>query len=496
MLWIGADEMDYTLGVDLGTQSVRVLAVSSSGEVLGSGVQSLTSQKNGVRHEQHPEEWWQSVSNACQQAVKGLPLEALQAIAVDGTSGTILLVDQAGQPLTPGLMYDDGRAIEEAQRINEVGAAVWQNLGYSRMQPSWALPKLLWLLHQQGSFPPETRLAHQTDFINRRLVGHEVPSDTSSALKTGYDLLNLGWPHHIFESLAIPASLLPSVILPGQQIGTLCSQAANQTGLPAGLPVMAGMTDGCAAQIGSGVTQVGDWNSVLGTTLVLKGVTGDLIHDPLGVVYSHRSPDNMWLPGGASSCGAGILTARFPGYSLATLDKQAQQRGIVDIVAYPLSTPGERFPFVAPHAESFILGKPLDDIDIYAALLQGVAFVERLCFDYLALLGAPVNGELRFTGGGSRSPYWNQLRANVLDRPVSIPASPEPALGMAILAASHGRQLASTAENMVRIREHILPEGEQIRRLTQLYIRFVDTLEQRGWLAAHVAEYARKRTGL
>jgi hypothetical protein len=66
---------------------------------------------------------------------------------------------------------------------------------------------------------------------------------------------------------------------------------------------------------------------------------------------------------------------------------------------------------------------------------------------------------------------------------------------MAILAASHGRQLASTAESMVRIRERIAPEGEQAQRLAQLYIRFVDALEQRGWLAAHVAEYARKRTG-
>jgi sugar (pentulose or hexulose) kinase len=485
----------YTLGIDLGTQSVRVLAVSATGEVLGSGVQRLTSQKNGVRHEQNPEEWWQGVAHACRQAIKGLPSDALQAIAVDGTSGTILLVDQAGQPLTPGLMYDDGRAIAEAQHINEVGAEVWQQLGYSRMQASWALPKLLWLLQQQDDFTSGARLAHQTDFINRRLVGREVPSDTSSALKTGYDLFHLNWPHHIFELLAIPASVLPSVVLPGQQIGTLSPQAAIQTGLPAGIPVMAGMTDGCAAQIGSGVTRVGDWNSVLGTTLVLKGVTSDLIHDPLGVVYSHRSPDNTWLPGGASSSGAGILTTRFSGHNLDTLNEQARQRGIVDIIAYPLNGRGERFPFVAPHAESFILGKPSDDIDIYAALLQGVAFVERLCFDYLALLGAPVDGEVRITGGGTRSPYWNQLRANVLARPLSLPASPEPALGMAILAASHGRRLASTAESIVRIRERIVPEGEQTQRLAQLYIRFVDALEQRGWLTTHVAKYARKRTG-
>lgn len=488
--------MDYTLGIDLGTQSVRALAVADSGAVLGSGVQRLTSHKNGVRHEQNPEEWWQAVAGACRQAMAGLPPEALQAVAVDGTSGTILLIDRAGRPLTSGLMYDDGRASQEARRVNEVGADIWQEMGYSRMQPSWALPKLLWLLHEHASLATGTRLAHQTDFIYRRLIGHEAPADTSSALKTGYDLLHLCWPQSVLEQLGVPESILPPVVLPGQQIGTISPQAASETGLPTGVPVLAGMTDGCAAQIGSGAMSVGSWNAVLGTTLVLKGVTHDLIHDPLGVVYSHRSPDKAWLPGGASSSGAGILTTRFPGYDLDTLAERASQRGLVNILAYPLATGGERFPFAAPQAESFVLGEPADEVDLYAALLQGVAFVERLCFDYLDLLGAPLDGELRLTGGGTRAPCWNQLRASALARPVSIPVSTEPALGMAILAASRGRQLASVAERMVHIRENIFPQREQTQRLLPLYLRFVEALEQRGWLAPHVAEHARKRVAL
>jgi sugar (pentulose or hexulose) kinase len=485
--------MDYTLGIDLGTQSVRALAVSPDGEVLGSGMQRLTSQRNGIRHEQSPEEWWQGVAGACRQAIAGLPPETLQGIAVDGTSGSILLVDQNGKPLTSGLMYDDGRATQEIQRVNEVGAALWQELGYSQMQPSWALPKLLWLLHEQGQIASGTYLAHQVDFINRRLVGHKVSSDTSSALKTGYDLLHLSWPHPVLERLGVPENILPTVVPPGQQIGTICAQAASETGLPIGCPLMAGMTDGCAAQIAAGALHVGSWNTVLGTTLVLKGVTRDLLHDPLGVVYSHRSPDNTWLPGGASSSGAGILTTHFSGYDLDKLGEMAWRRGPVNIIAYPLTSHGERFPFVASEAEGFVQGKPGDEVDLYVALLQGVAFVERLCFDYLDMLGAPLDGDLRFTGGGTRAHYWNQMRANVLDRVVTIPIDTESALGMAILAASHGRQLAEIATEMVHIRERITPQAEQGERLRLLYIQFVDTLEQRGWLAAHVAEHARKR---
>ena len=153
------------LGLDLGTQSVRAMAVSATGEVLGVGSQRLTSRHDGPRHEQNPEEWWNAIAAACRIALKDLPPESIHGVAVDGTSGTILLIDRAGRPLTAGLMYDDTRAVNEVRRVNEVGSAVWASLGY-RMQPSWALPKLLWLLHVDRDMLAGTRLAHQTDFIN------------------------------------------------------------------------------------------------------------------------------------------------------------------------------------------------------------------------------------------------------------------------------------------------------------------------------------------
>ena len=343
-------------------------------------------------------------------------------------------------------MYDDTRAVGEVEMANRAGANVWAALGYNRMQAAWGLPKLLWLLRAQPELiSPHTRLAHQTDFINRRLVGHPVATDTSNALKTGCNLLDESWPHDVFSALDIPSSLLPPIARSGAPIGTVCAAAAELTGIPEDTPVFAGMTDGCASQIGAGALSPGSWNSVLGTTLVLKGVTPLLIKDPNGVVYSHRSPDGHWLPGGASSTGAGALTKHFPDRDLDFLNAQAATREPASVVAYPLAARGERFPFNAPNAEGFLLGEPTDEIDHYAALLQGIAFVERLCFDYLDLLGAPVDGELRLTGGGAKSRYWCQLRADILGRPVSLPENAEAAVGMAVLAASAGRPLAEIA---------------------------------------------------
>jgi sugar (pentulose or hexulose) kinase len=393
-------------------------------------------------------------------------------------------------------MYDDTRAVEEARQVNNAGAAIWASLGYYRMQPAWALPKLLWLVRTYPNLIPAARLAHQTDFINWQLIGHEIPTDMSTALKTGYDLIKESWPHEVLVMLGVPEEILPAVVLSGTQLGTVCAEAAAVTGIPQGTPVIAGMTDGCAAQIGAGALNIGNWNSVLGTTLVLKGVTNQLIRDPDGVVYSHRSPDGGWLPGGASSTGAGVLSKYFPGRDLNALSAQAAAREPTSIVAYPLISRGERFPFTAPDAEGFFLGEPGDEIDLYAALLQGVAFIERLCFDYLDMLGAPIHGELRLTGGGARSRYWCQLRADVLDRQVSLPENAEAALGMAVLAASTGRRVAEVAAEMVRVREVIDPRPDRIGLFGAPYIRLINELERRGWLQPNIAEHVRRRTEL
>ncbi len=344
----------------------------------------FVSQRDGPRHEQNPEDWWHAISTACRAALANLPAEAVRAVAVDSTSGTILLVDHLGRPLTPGLMHDDNRAIEEARLVNKVGAPVWATLGY-QMQPSWALPKLLWLLREYRTkiasphtdLQPGIKVSHQTDFVNRHLIGHEVPTDTSSALKTGYDLLNNTWPQEVFAQLALPEAMLPDVVLSGTLIGTVCAQAMRETGIPLGTAVIAGMTDSCAAQIGAGALDIGSWNSVLGTTLAFKGVTQELLHDPAGVMYSHRSPDGGWLPGGASGAGAGVLSLYFPERDLDALSAQAAEREPATIVAYPLASSGERFPFSVPEAERFFLGEPRDEIDLYAALITRGGFCRK-----------------------------------------------------------------------------------------------------------------------
>ena len=482
------------LGIDVGTTGVRAVLLDAAGWVLGRGARPLHSdRRNGVRHEQDPDEWWSALCGAVRQALTsqaGREGSRITAVAVAATSGTVVVEDDRGRPVTPGLLYDDRRALDLAGRVTAAGAAIWARSGVVAA-PMWALPRVLWLVRNVG-VPPGGRIAHQGDHLARRLTGTPVPTDTSQALKTGVDLVTGNWPADVFAELGLDPGLLPEVVTPGTLIGEVSRAAAAATGLPAGTQVQAGMTDGCAGQIGAGALAPGAWTSGLGTTLVLKGVCAVPLVDPSGACYAHRHPDGGWLPGGASNCGGGYLRQEF-GPDLDALGAAAA-RDTGSSVSYPLLGTGERFPFPAPNARAFTLGEPGGRPARFAAALRGLACVERLAYDRVTGLGARVAGPLRFTGGATRNAHLTQLRADLLDRRVQVLQHGDAATGMAVLAAAPPGRLTETAARMVRPGREFFPDPRRHERLVEIYDRFTAELHRRGWLASGPADQA-GRTG-
>jgi D-ribulokinase len=477
-------------GIDIGTQGVRVCVVSASGHTLGGGSAPLPpGQRHGVQHEQQPADWWPAVVTATRLALADTQGVEIEAVALDATSGTVLVEASDGTPAGPALMYDDARAQQQAARAQHEGAQLWQTLGY-RMQPAWALPKAMWL-QDNGAVRPGDRIVHQSDHVLRQLVGRPVATDTSHALKTGCDLITGTWPWPILEPLGLTRVQLPELVRPGTVLGGVCAQAAAATRLREGTPVRAGMTDGCAAQIAASALHPGRWSSALGTTLVVKGSTSQLVRDPTGAVYSHRHPDGGWLPGGASSTGAGVLACVNPDgdpQRFAALTDEARSLIPMPGVTYPLAGRGERFPFVASTAEGFLAEEARTPATRFAAMCQGIAYLERLAYDVLRVRGAEVDGTVAFSGGAARNGWWNQLRADVLGRPAVVPASTQAATGMAILAAAPPGRLAATAQQMVRSAARYEPDPERGEALRPGYVRLVDAFVDRGWLPAHVAD--------
>ena len=381
----------FVMGIDVGTQGVRVVVVDAHGVLQASARLPLPSPVTQLPTgwaEQIPEVWWNVLRKGIREILgqfkeNGHRPEDIIALTVDSTSGTLVAVDALGNPLRPAIMYNDTRSADVLPWVKDAGAKLEAKLGYA-FQSSFALPKILWLrIHEPNLFEKTAYFLHAADYILGRMTGIVGVSDHTNALKTGFDVIDYAWPDFIEQELHIPLVKLPTILAPGTPIGRISTQAARTTGLSPTTLVVAGMTDGVASQIASGAVSIGEWNSTLGTTLVLKGVSERLLKDPKGRFYCHLHPQGMWMPGGASNTGAEWISKMYPGQDPVEMIKQAASRLPTKHIAYPLVRRGERFPFLAPQAKGFIEGQPADAATKFAAMMEGVAFLERMAYDAL-----------------------------------------------------------------------------------------------------------------
>ncbi|QLQ32371.1 MAG: FGGY-family carbohydrate kinase [Candidatus Thiothrix singaporensis] len=407
-------------GIDLGTSGCRVAAIDAGG-----GVLATTRVDYPADAGQTPGLWW----SATRQALAGLPENIranLQAMAVDGTSGSILLTDWQGDPTSPALMYDDARAVEQSRRIADVAPHESGAHGATS-----SLAKLLWLLEHYPGLPHAHAL-HQADWIAGKLAGHFGFSDTNNCLKLGFDPVRQEWPEWV--KLLVPECLLPTVYLPGEPIPSANGKAGD--GVLPHVSLCAGTTDSIAAFIATGASAIGDAVASLGSTIALKIISEKPVFAPEYGVYSHRLGD-MWLAGGASNSGGAVLLHYFSRAELERLTPQLRPGQPLGLDYYPLVKPGERFPHADPHWQPCLTPRPADDAQFLQAMLEGMSRIEHAGWRKLHELGAPYPATLRTVGGGSRNPAWMRMRATLIGAPMPPAHQCEAAYGAALLAL-HG----------------------------------------------------------
>lgn len=415
------------LGIDLGTGGVRACAVDALGAAVGRASAPMPPpRRDGASVDQDPDIWWEAVLEVFRSLGETLDLCRIRRISVDGTSGTLLLVDVAGNPLGPALMYNDARAVVEAETIAALAPPDSGAHGASS-----ALAKLLHLLPAHGS---RARCAlHQSDWVAGRLAGRFGFSDENNALKLGYDPLARRWPDWL-HAPALPQGLLPEVVRPGRFIGTIASAIAGHLGLASDVEIRAGTTDGVAAFI---ATRAGPGDAVtsLGSTLVIKLSSDRPVFAPRFGVYSHRFGEG-YLVGGASNSGGAALLAQLSAQKIDALSARLDPERDSGLDYYPLPAPGERFPVCDPDLAPRVTPRPADDAVFLQGLLEGIAAIEARAYARLAELGAPAIRRVLTVGGGARNAAWTRIRARRLGMPVAEAAETEAAYGTALLACA------------------------------------------------------------
>lgn len=476
----------YFIGIDVGTQGARAVLIDRSGEVLGSGEQAFPL-SNQSREEQSPGQWWQDCLLCLQQVMAQVQSKIkttdIVAISVTSTSGTIIPIDKSNQPLHNAIMYSDPRSAEEASYCKKVALAEHSN-GYTAFNASSGLPKMLWFINRYpGKVDQLGKFIHAADYIIGKLSGRYDVTDYTNALKSGYDVRTTEWPSYIWEKLPIQQNWLQTVQPSGTTIGTILPELAATLGLPRTVQIVAGMTDGCAAQIASGAVQIGDWNTTIGTTLVVKGVTTQEINDPRGRLYCHRHPEGYWMPGGASNTGADWVTRDF-GSDLKELTAQAAALVPTKHLAWPLKQQGERFPFIAPQATGFQPAGLLP-AELFAASMEGVAYIEKYAFEVIEQLSGEKVSAVFTAGGGSNSDVWLQIRSNVLQLPVYKMKHVTGAVGAAIIAASqtHFATLTEAAKALTQIEKEVYPQPGAAAIYQNNYQQFLALLASKGYIS-------------
>jgi sugar (pentulose or hexulose) kinase len=406
------------IGIDLGTSGVRAVLVDAAREPVATGSAPIAPE-----HRRDPEAWWQATASALDVLGAAADLGAVRAIAVDGTSGTVVPVDRAGAPLGPASLYNDPAEPGQVARI--AAAAPPESAAHGTTSPA---AKLLAWQDRAGI----AMLLHEADWLAGRLTGRFGVSDENNALKTGYDPIARRWPDWLAAAGA-NMGLLPVVQPPGTPVAPVRADVATRFGLPGTTLVAAGTTDGCAAFLATGAAQVGEGVTSLGSTLTIKLLSDRPIFAPRFGIYSHRLGD-LWLPGGASNTGGAALARHFDAAALAALSVRIDPARDSGLDYYPLPRPGERFPIADPALPPRESPRPVDDAAFLHGLLEGIARIEALAYRRLAELGAPALSGVRTVGGGAANATWTALRARILNVPMLRSRSESAAVGAAGLA--------------------------------------------------------------
>ncbi|RJT42608.1 carbohydrate kinase [Mesorhizobium waimense] len=409
------------IGIDIGTSGARSVAIRPDFSIAAHSALAL--ERFGANG-RDPAVWWEAIAATLAELLKCIDRAAVRAIAVDGTSGTLLPVDGVGRPLAEPLMYND-KVLDHAILAAIARVAPESSAAHGATS---GLAKAL----QFQPLPGVVKVLHQADWIAAQFSGRFDVSDENNALKTGYDAEARRWPDWI-AATGMRMDLLPDVVAPGTVAGRLTPSAADLFGLPRDVAVVAGTTDGCASFLATGATAVGDGVTALGSSLTIKILSDRPISAPRYGIYSHRLGD-AWLAGGASNSGGKVLAQHFSLARIIELSAAIDPETQTGLDYYPLSTAGERFPIADPALPPRLEPRPASETDYLKAMLEGIAAIEGLGYQRLAELGAPKLTSVRSVGGGAANAAWTAIRRRKLGVDFLPALSDEAAAGTARLA--------------------------------------------------------------
>lgn len=491
------------LALDLGTTSVKAGLYSAEGRELASATeeyQLLT--PSAIEAELPAETYWEASLKTLRFVIAKAGSNVIAGISISSQGETLIPVDKDGQALRNAIVWVDNRAANQAAYLNERLTNVYKRTGIPEVTPTWPACKILWMKEKEPELFARThKFLMVQDYLIHRLTGRYVTNGSISCTTLYFDIVDSCWWQDALNEMGIDENLLPEILEPGEIVAPMCSEAVSQLGLSKPIVVIGGGMDQSVSAIGAGTISEGVVSETTGAALCIQMVTPRLGIDKNEIIpiYQHSIPGKyLFVP----VCPTGGMSYKWFKDQFAELEmEQSEQNGsdiysvLSDLAAtVPAGSDGLIMlphlmgafcPYANPYARGAFVGFTLHHgkAHFIRAILEAIACLLRRNMESIIAGGAQFT-EIRATGGGAKSPLWNQIKADMCNtRVVTLENENTGLIGNAILvgvACGIFKDYEEGCARFIRLGKYVYPDVDvmEYERLYRNYCLLDDTLDK------------------
>ena len=475
----------YYIGIDLGTSSVKLLLMDELGVIHQQVTREYPLEfPHPGWSQQAPEDWKDAVLSGLQELTANCDKRQIAGIGTGGQMHGLVVLDRDDNVIRPAILWNDGRTAAQVDYLNDVigkqKLSAWTaNIAFA----GFTAPKILWMRENEPeNFARIAKIMLPKDYVNYILTGVHCCDYSDASGMLLLDVAHKRWSKEMLDLCGITEAQMPALFESYETVGTLRPEIAQLLGFPENVKVCAGAGDNAAAAVGTGVVGDGGCNISLGTSGTVFISSKQFGVDPNNALHAFAHADGGYHLMGcmlsAASCNKWLMDD-----ILRTKDYAGEQAPITDEklgtnhVYFLPYLMGERSPINDTNARGAFIGMSMDTsrADMTQAVLEGVSFAIRDSVEVARSLGIPL-GSSMLCGGGARSPLWRKILCNVLNMPLTIPASEQgPGMGGAMLAMVACGAYGSVAEvcrKLVTVSETVVPDPEIAARYEEKYRQF------------------------
>ena len=477
--------MKYFIGADLGTSSLKLILTDAEGKIINSVTKdySVSYPKSGWS-EQNAEDWWTAFKLGLPELIKDINGEEIAGFGVAGQMHGLVILDEADNVIRPVILWNDGRTWKETEYLNTViGKDALSENTANIAFAGFTAPKILWIKENEPeNFEKISKIMLPKDYLNYLLTGVHACDYSDASGMLLLDVKNKCWSEKMLEICSVKIEQMPQLFESYDVIGTVLPEIASELGISSKAIVVAGAGDNAAAAVGTATTGEGKCNISLGTSGTIFVSSEKFGVDKFNALHSFAHADGGFHLMGcilsAASCHKWlcdkVLSEKDYGLLENEIDTNLLGKNELFFLPYLM---GERSPINDTDATGMFIGLRPDTSrsQMLLAVLEGVSFAIRDNIEIAKSLGIDIKASC-LCGGGARSKLWRKILANVLNIQLNIPVAEEgPGYGTAILSMVGAGEYASVskaAEELVGIKEKVLPEESLVALYEERYQKF------------------------